>query len=131
MLYACVKASSVPEHQSLPNCDPIKYLSHLSPGGMSHFIASGTGPNCSKGVPVELGLLTILAAFGTGFGLLCRVLTLKMGRRRRRRSDVEGCKDLESKQEFLFIKFLSSAWHLIWHVEFFTLIFSRIDGKTI
>ena len=107
---------------------------------MSHqrdFSDSGTGPGtyyCEEGVPVELGLLTILAAFGVAFGVLYRGLTLKTGRRRRRSEEgsddqnweVEGCKDLESKQDY-FSKFLSSAWlsHLIWHNESFKLIFFK------
>ena len=109
---------------------------------MSHFTATGTGPGtyyCSDGVPVELGLLTILAAFGVAFGVLYRGLTLKTGRRRRRSeagSDdqswgVEGCKDLESKQELIFCKFDhllgsdSGLFRFFWHGEFFTLEFYK------
>ena len=44
---------------------------------------SGHGGHCPEGVPVEFGLLTILAAFGAAFGILYRALTLKIGRRKR------------------------------------------------
>ena len=44
---------------------------------------SGSGGGCPEGVPVEFGLLTILAAFGVAFGILYRALTLKIGRRKR------------------------------------------------
>ena len=112
---------------------------------MSHqrdFSDSGTGPGtyyCEEGVPVELGLLTILAAFGVAFGVLYRGLTLKTGRRRRRSEEgsddqnweVEGCKDLESKQELIFCKFDhlwgsdSGLYRFFWHGEFFTLEFYK------
>ena len=116
---------------------------------MSHhrdFTATGTGPPgtyyCSEGVPVELGLLTILAAFGVAFGVLYRALTLKTGRRRRRSeegSDDEGwegggCKDLESKEELLRCKFdhllgrgsgLFRFADLLWHGESFKLKFYK------
>ena len=36
---------------------------------------SGHGGHCPEGVPVEFGLLTILAAFGAAFGILYRALT--------------------------------------------------------
>ena len=37
-----------------------------------------------QGIPVELGFLSILAAFGVAFGILYRALTVKTGRRRKR-----------------------------------------------
>ena len=38
---------------------------------------------CPDGVPVELALLSLLAAFGVAFGILYRALTVVTGRRRR------------------------------------------------
>ena len=44
----------------------------------------------SQGIPIELALLSILAAFGAAFGVLYVALTQQtMGRRRRRRSGSE------------------------------------------
>ena len=115
---------------------------------MSHFTATGTGPGtyyCSDGVPVELGLLTILAAFGVAFGILYRSLTIKTGRRRRRSEEGsdgwegEGCKDLESNEELLRCKFdhllgsdsgLLRFADLLWHGESFTLKFDKNWHKT-
>ena len=61
--------------------------------------SSGYG-HCPEGVPVELALLSILAAFGVSFGLLYRGLTLKTAKRRKREfapftfsSFVEGTAD--------------------------------------
>ena len=54
---------------------------------------SGYGGHCPEGIPVEFGLISILAAFGAAFGILYRVLTLKTGRRKRR--DTEDAKDQE------------------------------------
>ena len=48
---------------------------------------SGYGGGCPDGVPVEFGLLTILAAFGASFGILYRALTLTLGGRKRKRRD--------------------------------------------
>ena len=45
---------------------------------------SGYGGDCPEGVPVEFGLLSILAAFGAAFGILYMALTIKLGGRRRR-----------------------------------------------
>ena len=113
---------------------------------MSHFAATGTGPGtyyCSDGVPVELGLLTILAAFGVAFGILYRSLTIKTGRRRRRSEEGsdgwegEGCKDLESNEELLRCKFhhllgrgsgLLRFADLLWHGESFTQFFLQELG---
>ena len=50
--------------------------------------ASGSGHGgCPEGIPVEIGLLSILAAFGVAFGVLYMALTLTTAKRRRRRSD--------------------------------------------
>ena len=52
--------------------------------------ASGSGFGghyCPEGVPVELGLLSILAAFGVAFGVLYIALTLTTAGRRKKRSE--------------------------------------------
>ena len=46
------------------------------------------GYGCPEGVPVELALLSILAAFGVAFGILYRALTLTTGKRKRSNSDL-------------------------------------------
>ena len=47
---------------------------------------SGYGGDCPEGVPVEFGLLSILAAFGAAFGILYMALTIKLGGRRKRQA---------------------------------------------
>ena len=54
--------------------------------------------NQIQGVPIEIALLTILAAFGVAFGVLYRALTLITGRRRRKRS-LLGQNDGQAEQE--------------------------------
>ena len=50
--------------------------------------ASGSGHGgCPEGIPVEIGLLSILAAFGVAFGVLYMALTLTTAARRKRSSD--------------------------------------------
>ena len=50
--------------------------------------ASGSGHGgCPEGIPVEFGLLAILAAFGVAFGVLYMALTLTTAGRRKRSSD--------------------------------------------
>ena len=50
--------------------------------------ASGSGHGgCPEGIPVELGLLSILAAFGVAFGVLYMALTLTTAARRKRSVD--------------------------------------------
>lgn len=52
--------------------------------------ASGSGygsSSCPEGIPVELALLSILAAFGVSFGLLYTALTLITGGRKKREDD--------------------------------------------
>ena len=52
--------------------------------------ASGSGHSghgCPEGIPVEIGLLSILAAFGVAFGVLYMALTLTTAARRKRSSD--------------------------------------------
>ena len=55
---------------------------------------SGSGgyghESCPAGVPVELALLSILAAFGVAFGVLFTALTQITGRRRKRSLDSSG-----------------------------------------
>jgi hypothetical protein len=66
--------------------------------------ASGSGGGgCPEGVPVELGLISILGAFGVAFGILYRALTLKTGRRRKRSdfSEPESRCAVNSVGEFL------------------------------
>ena len=48
--------------------------------------ASGYGGDCPEGIPVEFGLLAILAAFGVAFGVLYTALTIQLGGRRKKRS---------------------------------------------
>ena len=55
--------------------------------------------NQIQGVPIEIALLTILAAFGVAFGVLYRALTLITGRRRRRRKRSLGQNDGQAGQE--------------------------------
>jgi len=56
---------------------------------------SGYGGDCPEGIPVEFGLLSILAAFGAAFGILYMALTIKLGGRRKRQasglSDSPSC----------------------------------------
>ena len=47
---------------------------------------SGYGGDCPEGIPVEFGLLSILAAFGAAFGILYMALTIKLGSGRRKRN---------------------------------------------
>jgi len=48
---------------------------------------SGYGGDCPEGIPVEFGLLSILAAFGAAFGILYMALTIKLGGRKKRNVD--------------------------------------------
>ena len=57
----------------------------------TNLVAAGSGghsgyghQSCPAGVPVELALLSLLAAFGVAFGVLYTALTQITGRRRRR-----------------------------------------------
>ena len=59
-----------------------------APGAARQLVASPSGSGyghehstCPDGVPVELALLTLLAAFGVAFGVLYRALTLVTGKR--------------------------------------------------
>ena len=95
--------------------------------------ASGDGYYCPEGVPVELGLLSILAAFGVAFGILYMALTIATGRRRKRSVDdtevvgTWGSCEATDMQEFLGCKvdhlvggnnsFYKVA-DLLWHGEF-------------
>ena len=73
---------------------------------------SGSGgyghQSCPAGVPVELALLSILAAFGVAFGVLFMALTQQtMGRRRRRSTDGD---DEEGVVGDLAFKFGDILW---------------------
>ena len=60
----------------------------------TNLVAAGSGgggyghQSCPAGVPVELALLSILAAFGVAFGVLFTALTQITGRRRKRSVDL-------------------------------------------
>ena len=102
---------------------------------------SGYGGHCPEGIPVEFGLLTILAAFGVAFGILYRALTLKVGRRRRSVTDGgerEVCDDITISgfvgcqlEQFMEGKDDSPVYHLadiLWHGE---LIFESVKKQQI
>ena len=58
--------------------------------------SGGGHSSCPEGIPVELALLSILAAFGVAFGVLYMALTVKTGRRRKRSvtgEEVEGAEE--------------------------------------
>ena len=95
---------------------------------------SGYGGHCPEGVPVEFGLLTILAAFGAAFGILYRALTLKIGRRKRSFVGAEEnnrCDDITisgvfgcNLEKFMKEENDSPAFHLadlLWHGEYWVL----------
>ena len=97
--------------------------------------ASGDGHYCPEGVPVELGLLSILAAFGVAFGVLYIALTIATGRRRKRSMDTEvvgewGSCEASDMHEFVGCKVdhlvgANTSFHkladLLWHGELFYL----------
>ena len=72
----------------------------------------------SQGIPIELALLSILAAFGAAFGVLYVALTQQtMGRRRRRRSGSEVHEEEERvavsvklADIFMFGEFQNALW---------------------
>ena len=73
--------------------DRTNLVAAASGGGYGH-------QSCPAGVPVELALLSILAAFGVAFGVLYMALTQITGRRRRRSVDFStGEKDTAVKTE--------------------------------
>ena len=60
------------------------------------------GSSCPEGIPVELALLSLLAAFGVAFGVLYTALTLQtMGRRRRAAEEEGSCSAYSSTRELL------------------------------
>ena len=68
---------------------------------------SGSGgyghQSCPAGVPVELALLSILAAFGVAFGVLYMALTQITGKRRRRSVDLgENLTPVKTEVDFIF-----------------------------
>ena len=46
--------------------------------------ASGSGYGCPDGIPIEIALCGLLAAFGIAFGTLYRAVTVKTAGRRKR-----------------------------------------------
>ena len=101
-------------------------------GGDLMAAASGGGEYCPEGVPVELGFLSILAAFGVAFGILYRALTVKTGARRKRSvmglEEEDGSCEMDSTLGFLGCRMShlvtgseDSAWYkvadLLWHGE--------------
>ena len=91
---------------------------------------SGYGGSCPEGIPVEFGLLSILAAFGVAFGVLYMALTIITGRRKKRslEDEEEGSCEASSIQGYYgchLQNFMSghesSVWfHLadvLWHGE--------------
>ena len=59
--------------------------------------------SCPAGVPVELALLSILAAFGVAFGVLYTALTQITGRRRKRSVDlVEKVTPVKTEEDPIF-----------------------------
>lgn len=94
---------------------------------------SGYGGDCPEGVPVEFGLLSILAAFGVAFGVLYMALTIQLGLGRKKRgaepADDEGQCEASTIQGFYgchMSQFMKSAeegsvWYrladLMWHGE--------------
>ena len=69
-----------------------------SGGGSGGAYDSGSGwssagmmmDECPAGVPIEIALLSILAAFGVAFGILYRTFTLETGGRSFSRSQTNG-----------------------------------------
>ena len=91
---------------------------------------SGYGGSCPEGIPVEFGLLSILAAFGVAFGVLYMALTIITGKRKKRslEDEEEGACEASSIQGYYgchLQNFMSghesSVWfHLadvLWHGE--------------
>ena len=69
-----------------------------STGSNLNLVAAGSGSGhggCPEGIPVELGLLSILAAFGVAFGVLYMALTLTTAARRKR--SLDNLEELESE----------------------------------
>ena len=65
--------------------------------------ASGHGGGyCPEGIPVELAIWGLLAAFGAAFGILYRAVTLKTGGRRKKRN-VERMHYIGNLQDFIWI----------------------------
>ena len=98
--------------------------------------ASGGGEYCPEGIPVELGFLSILAAFGVAFGILYRALTVKTGRRRKRSElgEEEGSCQAEDIQGLVTCRLglvlggsqgtpWASIADILWHGESLVLIY--------
>ena len=70
--------------------------------------ASGSGyghQSCPAGVPVELALLSLLAAFGVAFGVLYTALTQITGRRRKRSLEESPTRSKSASEVDPFFKF--------------------------
>ena len=70
--------------------------------------ASGSGyghQSCPAGVPVELALLSLLAAFGVAFGVLYTALTQITGRRKRRSVEESPTRSKSASEVDPFFKF--------------------------
>ena len=87
-------------------------------------IPSGYGGECPEGIPVELGLLSILAAFGVAFGVLYTALTIQIGRRKKRstpalQEEEEACASADATlQGFYgchFSNFLAESEGTVWY----------------
>ena len=87
---------------------------------------SGHGGYCPEGIPVELGLLSILAAFGVAFGVLYIALTLTTGKRRKRSEDEVLTCDADTVEELIGCRVgelgasnpsLGKVVDLLWHGE--------------
>ena len=68
--------------------------------------ASGYGSYCPDGIPVELALCLLLAAFAIAFGILYRAVTKITGGRRRKR----GYTDIRSLLEEYQDRFADFLW---------------------
>ena len=68
--------------------------------------ASGHGGYCPDGIPVELALCLLLAAFAIAFGILYRAVTKITARRRRKR----GYTDIKSLLEDYQDRFADFVW---------------------
>ena len=107
--------------------------------------ASGDGHYCPEGVPVELGLLSILAAFGVAFGVLYIALTIATGRRRKRSLEREvvgawGSCEASDMQEFVGCKVdhlvgANTSFYkladLLWHGELTQVLHKIIPKQSI
>ena len=78
--------------------DRTNLVAAASGGGYGH-------QSCPAGVPVELALLSILAAFGVAFGVLYMALTQITGRRRKRSLEERPTRSKPASEVDPFFKF--------------------------